>query len=308
MLNIKRHIIRGYFGTEENVKIKIIIPLLERLGWDIISDCFFEEHKADILVEFSGKPAFIIETKGWTQDFHYGQGLEYSIKTRTPWVVFTSGQFTEIHHALVLRNDLAKPRPVFAVAFSGLSEDPDQLGPLLSLRAFKSGFPALHERLRPRLPAHQRNLTADELAKAFANLCHSTDFNLLSRSQRTVELDDALAQLPTGVEIAYRRLLLGLEQLAEGSSRLRCRRSGLAFNLEALDPKRESMGRLKWLGLLGVFPDRQTTSKGLANWKTLGLSDARLAELKQLTPPSDEAAAEKFVSVIRGCLDTVRVI
>jgi len=304
MLDVKHHITRGHWGTEENVKIKIVLPILKQLGWDIIADCFFEEHKADIIVEFSGTPAFIIETKGWTQDFHYGQGLEYSIKVGTPWVIFTSGRFTEIHHALIL---LAKPKPVFATSFAELSTDPNAMDSLISLRAFKSGFRALHDRLLPLLPTHMKNSNAETLARAFRELRKSTDFKALARSQRTVELDEALKQLPMGMQAAYQRLLIGFERISEGSPRLRRRRTRLAFNLEVIDPKRESLGRLKWLGLIGVFPDRQTISLGLANWKILGLDPQHLATLKQLPLPTDEASAERYVSFVQECIGEISV-
>lgn len=298
-LSIKRHITRGRWGTEENVKIKIVLPLLEALGWDVARDCYFEEHKADILVEFEGKPALIVETKGWNQDFHYGQGLEYSVKIGTPWIVFSSGRLTEIHHALMIEANLLKPKPLHAFAYEDLSRNPDALAPLISLDAFKNGFPELDRRLRA---AHPSGLGGTEASAAYERLRTAIDFDALAREQRSVDLDEALKALAPGRQDGYRRLIDGLQRLSEESDRLRFRATGLAFNLEAIDAKRELVGRLKWLGLLGVFPDRNTISKGLANWKALGLDASSLEALKRLKPPEDAASASAAIELVRACL------
>jgi predicted type IV restriction endonuclease len=40
----------GRRGSEENVKIKIIIPLLQTLGWDLLNDMDFENKGSDIVL------------------------------------------------------------------------------------------------------------------------------------------------------------------------------------------------------------------------------------------------------------------
>ena len=49
-LSIDRHILGGKRGAEENVKIKIIVPLLQCLGWDLLDDMHFENAGADIVL------------------------------------------------------------------------------------------------------------------------------------------------------------------------------------------------------------------------------------------------------------------
>ena len=56
-LLIDRHILGGKRGAEENIKIKIIVPLLQSLGWNLLDDIHFEYIRADIVL-FSGEKTF----------------------------------------------------------------------------------------------------------------------------------------------------------------------------------------------------------------------------------------------------------
>lgn len=176
MIDIERHILRNHRGSEENVKVKIILPLLTRLGWDIVDDCYFEEEMADIFVERDGRPALIIETKGWEQGFDYAQGLEYSVKLKTPWVIFTSGQVTEVHHALIMAVNKKNPEPVLYVSYQEFRKEPDIFDQYLSLAEFKKGFPALRERCQAMLPPPYFGKAWEETEAAYKELCKSVGF------------------------------------------------------------------------------------------------------------------------------------
>ena len=84
LLSIKPdNISSGRRGSEENVKIKIVIPLLQFLGYDVVKDMDFEFIGADIvIVDENNTPILIIETKAWEQQLsHYlNQCLEYTLK------------------------------------------------------------------------------------------------------------------------------------------------------------------------------------------------------------------------------------
>lgn len=310
MINIRRHILRNPKGSEENVKAKIILPLLARLGWDIVEDCYFEEAKADIFIEHAGMPAFIIETKSWDQNFHYGQGLEYAAKLLTPWVVFTSGKVTEIHHALILNADLNKPKPVLKLPYKELLDSPDALKPYLSLEAFQGGFEQLCKRAHRLLPAGFRDTDWAYSEKAFRLLCKDVGFTRDTAYIRMSdkELDESVALLPTDIQSAYRNIINAVKTFAEGCPRLRCRCSGYAFNLEAIDSRREKVGRIKWLGLFGVFPEQKTLSKGLMNWKSLGLSNDLVISLKMLKAPRKSGAEREIISVLQKCLGAIGLL
>jgi len=95
-----KHIIAGRRGSEENVKIKIVLPLLQFLGYDIVQDLDFERGGADIvIVDTDLKPIMIVETKAWEEQIrnYLDQCLEYTLKLRTPFILITSGQETALY-------------------------------------------------------------------------------------------------------------------------------------------------------------------------------------------------------------------
>ncbi|MGI0090423.1 MAG: hypothetical protein ACREBS_01815, partial [Nitrososphaerales archaeon] len=71
-------------GTEENVKIKVVIKLLNLLGYDTQKDMDFEHHvydkRADIALLVDSKPKVIVETKSLEKklDEYKVQALEYA--------------------------------------------------------------------------------------------------------------------------------------------------------------------------------------------------------------------------------------
>lgn len=311
MLDIERHILRNHKGSEENVKAKILLPLLARLGWDIIEDCYFEEEMADIFVEREGKPAFIIEAKGWEQGFDYGQGLEYSVKLKTPWVMFTSGQVTEVHHALIINANKKNPEPVLYVPYHEFHKEPDIFDQYLSLAAFKEGFPALRERCQAMLPPPYFGKSWDETEADYQKFCADIGFTRGPVAGRMTheELEDALLELPADIQQVYRDLIDSIKVLAKGSARLRWRLNSKAFTLYALDAKREKMGRPnKPMGLLEVVPYRRGIARGFVNWKSLGLDSKLLTALRGLKAPNNAREGEEIVVLLSKCLSSVGLI
>ena len=72
-------------GVEENVKNKIVIPLLELLDFNKVKDMDFEHaiknKKADIALMAENKPKIIVECKSIEQvnlDKHVKQALDYA--------------------------------------------------------------------------------------------------------------------------------------------------------------------------------------------------------------------------------------
>lgn len=306
-MDINRHILRNHKGSEENVKAKIILPLLSRLGWDIVEDCYFEEEMADIFVEHNGTPAFIIEAKGWEQGFDYAQGLEYSVKLKTPWVVFTSGQITEVHHALILNADRKSPEPVLYIDYAEFQKEPDIFGQYLSLAAFKEGFPALRERCQAMLPATHFGKSWEETEAAYKELCESIGFERGGGVSRMTheELENALCSLPPDIQAVYRGLIGSIRSIAKGSTRLQCRPSTQGLLLCAVDAKREKVGRPKWMMLLEVSPHQRRVAKGMESWGSLGLGGELLSALKKVKAPRDEREGQEIVALLFKCLAAV---
>lgn len=113
----------GRRGSEENVKIKIVIPLLQFLGYDVINDMDFEFIGADIvIVDENNTPILIIETKAWEQQLsHYlNQCLEYTLKLKTPLILISSGQHTSLYSSLINPYNLEETTPLWDYSFNDL--------------------------------------------------------------------------------------------------------------------------------------------------------------------------------------------
>ncbi len=96
-LDVNKYVRRAKGKVEENVKIKLTLPLLKLLGYDVQKDMDFEHHvrnrRADIALLFAGVPKLIIETKDLDEnlDHHVNQALDYAFKKGVDWVVLTNG-------------------------------------------------------------------------------------------------------------------------------------------------------------------------------------------------------------------------
>ena len=84
-------------GVEENVKIKIVLPLLQSLGFNPAKDMdfehFVENKRADIAILIDGKPKIVVECKSPEKnlDDAISQALNYAIKQQIPYILLTNG-------------------------------------------------------------------------------------------------------------------------------------------------------------------------------------------------------------------------
>lgn len=146
-IEIGKHIVGEGRGSEENVKIKIIVPLLQFLGYDIVRDIDFEVGGADIVLNDRWhKPFLVIETKTWGtsekvasgQHFkrHLKQGLSYSINLEAPYVIISSGQQTSTYSIRNLINNkgnfVSNPKPFLQLNFDELKRKNKQLSKFYS--------------------------------------------------------------------------------------------------------------------------------------------------------------------------------
>lgn len=96
-LDIDKYVRRATGKVEENVKIKLTLPLLQLLGYDVQKDLDFEHHvrnkRADIALMFEGKPKLIVETKDLDEDLdnHIDRALDYAFTKGVDWVILTNG-------------------------------------------------------------------------------------------------------------------------------------------------------------------------------------------------------------------------
>ena len=120
-------------GVEENVKNKIVVPLLELLDFDVVKDMDFEHairnKKADIALIVENKPKIIVECKSIEQslDNHVRQALDYAIGNQVPFVALTNGVDFRVYKSFMENVTNPKDRLLFSIKLRNVSESWDEL-------------------------------------------------------------------------------------------------------------------------------------------------------------------------------------
>jgi len=131
-------------GVEENVKLKIIIPLLQLLGYDINKNMDFEHSvrnkKADIGLMINGTLRIIVECKSLEQslDKHIEQALDYAWKKQVNWVILTNGKETRLYRTWIENVQEAKDRELWKVNLRELESQFDKLAEWVSYRSLST--------------------------------------------------------------------------------------------------------------------------------------------------------------------------
>ena len=113
--------------VEENVKIKIVIPLLTLLGYDVGKDLDFEHKvrnkKADIVVELDGNPRISVECKDLSEnlDSHLSQAFNYACWKGFLLLVLTNGREIRVYKTWEAGSELEE-RLLFASSLEKLPE------------------------------------------------------------------------------------------------------------------------------------------------------------------------------------------
>jgi adenine-specific DNA-methyltransferase len=116
-------------GVEENVKLKIVLPLLNILGYDPIKDMdfehFVENKRADIAIIIKEKPKIVIECKSLEKnlDDHIAQVLNYAIKMAIPYILLTNGKEFRLYKPFIENLINPKDRLLVSVHLKTLEQD-----------------------------------------------------------------------------------------------------------------------------------------------------------------------------------------
>jgi hypothetical protein len=113
-------------GSERNVLVKFLVPLLRFLGYDIVRDVDFEYRRMDAVVhatDHRSTPFFIVETKSWDNGVarrtYLRQCLRYAWTLHKPYVLMTCGRCTSLHSAL-LGDTAFVESPLVSIGFEEL--------------------------------------------------------------------------------------------------------------------------------------------------------------------------------------------
>ena len=294
-----RDIICGRRGSEENIKIKFLLPLLQYLGFDIARDADFELLQVDVVLRDADlRPVLAVETKAWEEELtrHLNQCLEYTFKLRCPFIIITSGRRTALYSSLGCLTGLSKTKPILEFSLAGLlAPGGEQLLAQLKLLAGKaallSGAIALHAQVSAQLPA---GVPLETARKEFLDKC--SGFKPAIKTLKTSDTAFIKSAAAHGGETAEALLLAkaGLERLAAEYNlepRYRSKEIGLQYRLSTGPRPRN-------IGLVGIYPERASIAFGIESWKELGCAPDFLARIQSFPRALKTRAAAEALAVL----------
>ena len=271
-LQIDKHILAGKRGSEENIKIKIILPLLQALGWDILEDMDFEFMGADIVLCINGKPSIIIETKSWDELItkHLPQCFEYTLKLKTPWVLISSGQDTALYCSLLSLKEMTHSDPLIKFSFDELiSSKGESLFKKLALLIGKGNFIKGHHDLSAMVSRILSKKGIVEAEREFTDKASKYRCEIKAKRITKEEFNSLSANHPKEVRDALIEMYGRMENLTPLNSNIRIRHRSKEIGIEY---KLHTRPRNKIIGLFGIYPESAHIAFGLEGWLLLKIS------------------------------------
>lgn len=119
-LDVLNDVCRGHkTGTEENIKLKIVLPVLEWLCYDRVKDMDFEFHvqnkRADVALLIEGKPKVIVETKSLEKDLDdwKAKSLQYCKEKSIGWLLLSNGEKFQLYKSWIEDVEDSRNRPIY---------------------------------------------------------------------------------------------------------------------------------------------------------------------------------------------------
>ena len=303
-----KHIVAGRRGSEENVKVKLILPLLQFLGYDIINDLDFERLSADIVVvDDNSTPILIIETKAWEAQIknHLDQCLEYTLKLRVPFIVITSGQQTALYSSLLNSDRLNETKPIIEFDLKDLlnknSKDVlSRLYSLISKDSLSKGSKELKKAIVALLP-EGRNI--DEARKEFLKRC----IKFKSKIKTIKITDNDFVELANNYpKEIYNALILAKDEfykIAKENKDVRIRYRSKTIGLEYLY---SIAPRSKLIGLVEINPSGGRIAFGIEGWNKLISSPKIIKQIKDFSKViRNEGQINKLIKLINAGLKNI---
>lgn len=296
-----KDIIAGRRGSEENVKIKFLVPLLELLGYDRVKDMNFEVLNTDIAIAFDYKPILISECKSWdvliTDYLH--QCLEYSLKTKTPDILVSSGYQTALYSAILNPYDLHKSKPITQFSFEDLLSKRgagilSKLYELIGKEKLMKGGVELKKEIMSKLP---KEATYEKAVQEFLKESERFKPGVKARRITEEEFVESARKHPKEICEAIMILKDAIHGISIRNPKIRIRYRSKEIGIEYL---LNTGLRPRLLGLFGVYPRDAHIAFGLEGWIELGVTKETLRVLEnQHETPRKIKSRKQAKEVIR---------
>lgn len=159
-LDVDKYVRKAAGKCEENVKIKIVVPLLKLLGYSVQEHMDFEHHvankRADIALLFDNKPKLFVESKDLDEnlDNHIHQALNYAFDKGVEWVILTNGIEIRVYKSFI-PNIPHKDRMLFSTILSSLPQTFDALSEFVNRGSLQEA-----KKLADKAESIRENITA----------------------------------------------------------------------------------------------------------------------------------------------------
>ncbi|MFH1326388.1 MAG: type I restriction enzyme HsdR N-terminal domain-containing protein [Candidatus Falkowbacteria bacterium] len=269
-INIEKYITFNRRGAEENVKVKILLPMIKFLGYDLVSNTDFELKSIDIvLLDKNSKPILFIEAKSWDQNInkHLDQCLEYTYKLRIPFAVIMSGKETAIYSTLINDANLKESKPLFRFSFNELIEAGGEeilskLHYLISKESVCNDYKNLYDEVKKKLV----NKNIDDARKLFFQKCFKYKPVIKTSKITNDNFEKLISLYPREVSEALRYGKDEFVRLTKEYKIFRLRYMSKEIGIEFID---KSGPRHRKYGLVGIYPEKAQVIFGGSNWKEL---------------------------------------
>lgn len=194
-LNVDKYVRKAVGKCEENVKNKIVVPLLELLGYNLQQDMDFEHHvenkKADVALLLENKPKMLVETKDLDEslDDHVDQGLEYAYNKGVEWVILTNGLEIRVYKSFI-PNIPKKDRILFTTTLEKIPKSFDALLELVGKKHLQKA-----KRLKERVESVRESITAKILIEDLAQCRERLFSDLFSQFKERYMTDEKFKEI-----------------------------------------------------------------------------------------------------------------
>lgn len=282
-IDVENQIVAGRKGNKENIKSKIIVPILQTIGWKLLQDMDFDHLGLDIVLFQDGKPAIIVEVKSWTDilEEDINQYLEYSFRLNCPWIFLSTGQQMALHCALLNQQDLSKAEPVMRFGFEDLigNDGNKVLGTLeqnLGKRHFFKKNSSLYNLLAERLADQSIEEAQIEFVKTASRHVRDDRTRQLTVESFLSQLRHHSRQVSGALVYLHSKMVNALQLNERLQLRYRNKGVGLEFATSG-NPEGTA------LGLFDIYPEGARITFGQDGWKKLNITAATFDEMANVS-------------------------
>jgi hypothetical protein len=278
-INVEDHIIAGRKGNKENIKSKIIVPILQTIGWNLLREMDFDHQGLDIVLFKDGNPTLIVEVKSWNDilEEDINQYLEYSFRLNCPWIFLSTGQQMALYCTLLNQQDLSEAEPVIKFTLEELTGNNgnkilNELDRMMGKKHFFKKNSALYAYVAERLADQSIEEAQIEFVKSASQHVRDDRTRQLTVETFLAQLRHHSRQVSGALVYLHSKMVNALKH--NNRLHLRYRNKGVGLEYETIDtPEGET------LNLFDIYPESARITFGQDGWKKLNITAATFDEM-----------------------------